>query len=661
DGRRLGPVLTDEDRLRSDAANVGRQLLQEFVGLRLVVLQLAGTVGEKMARSVQAEAVDSAVQPMRRDALHLLPHRRRGEIEVGHSAPENAIVVGPVLLVPGMVGTAPRLGPARIVGAPDVPVAVLRGRRRGRVEEPGVLGAGVIHHEIQDHLDAAPVRLGDQAVEIGPCAVVRIDRLVIGGVVAVVARRLEDRHEPEGVDAEVAQIIELRGQALEIADAVAVRVGEAAHENLVEDRAARPLVIPLRDACRLGRRCDDHGWRSRSWSGLGGLRGLDPRLAARARGEENCSQQRRRTAERHLDRFHERYSNGLSGRIFMRKASAAVFVALFLMLLPGSLHAAAPAVAFASRIDPIVSRPEFRHAFWGIAFLDLDTGETVYELNADKLFTPGSTTKLLTEGTALALLGPDYRFTTRIYRTGAIGTGGVLSGDLVLVASGDPNLSGRLRPDGTLAFENEDHSYGGDPSTRAVPGDPLLVIRRLAAQVADKGIRAVHGQVRVDVSLFPEGERELGTGTVISPVVVNDNVIDVTVGPGATPDAPAVVTTSPATSYVRFINQIKTGAAGSLPTLNDPADIANPDGTHTVTLSGAFPAGVAPILYSYPVPEPSRFAATVLREALAEKGVRVEPGAGGAAAVPLPARQVVAEHVSAPFREEVKVTLKVSQ
>ena len=345
----------------------------------------------------------------------------------------------------------------------------------------------------------------------------------------------------------------------------------------------------------------------------------------------------------------------------MRKMSAAVFFVLSLVsAVP--LHAAEPAAAFASRIDPIVSRPEFRHAFWGIAFLDLDTGQTVYELNADKLFTPASTTKLLTEGTALALLGPDYRFTTRIYRTGAIGAGGVLSGDLVLVASGDPNLSGRIRPDGTLAFENEDHSYGGDPETRAVPGDPLLVIRKLAAQVAAKGIRAIHGQVRVDVSLFPEGERELGTGTVISPIVVNDNVIDVTVGPGTAPNAPAVVTTSPATSYVRFVNQVKTGAAESLAALNDPADVANPDGTHTVTLSGSVPAGTAPILYSFPVPEPSRFAATVLREALAEKGVRVEPGAGGgAASVPLSADQVVAEHVSPPLREEVKVTLKVSQ
>ncbi len=346
----------------------------------------------------------------------------------------------------------------------------------------------------------------------------------------------------------------------------------------------------------------------------------------------------------------------------MSKQSAAALLVLALVPLHG-VQAAEPATAFAARIDPIVSRPEFRHAFWGISFLDLDTGQAVYELNADKLFVSASTTKLLTLGTALALLGPDYRFTTRIYRTGAIGAGGVLSGDLVLVASGDPNLSGRVRADGTLAFENEDHSYGGDPETRAVPGDPLLVIRKLAAQVAAKGIRAVHGQVRVDASLFPEGERELGTGTTLSPIVVNDNVIDVTVGPGTAPDARAVVTTSPATSYVRFINQVKTGPAGSLPALNDPADIANPDGTHTVTLSGTFPAGMAPILYSYPVPEPSRFAAAVLQEALAEKGVRVEPGAGGGtvSATPLSTDQVVAEHVSAPFREEVKVTLKVSQ
>ena len=90
-------------------------------------------------------------------------------------------------------------------------------------------------------------------------------------------------------------------------------------------------------------------------------------------------------------------------------------------------------------------------------------------MNANKLFVPASTTKTLTEGTVLAKLGADYRFHTVIYRTGPIDKKGTLKGDLVLVASGDPNLSNRIQPDGTLSFVDEDHSYGGP----AVTGDPL--------------------------------------------------------------------------------------------------------------------------------------------------------------------------------------------
>jgi D-alanyl-D-alanine carboxypeptidase/D-alanyl-D-alanine-endopeptidase (penicillin-binding protein 4) len=342
-------------------------------------------------------------------------------------------------------------------------------------------------------------------------------------------------------------------------------------------------------------------------------------------------------------------------------------VLLFALLsLAAPLAAQAPAT-LAGRIESILNRPEFKHALWGIEFLDLETNQPVYALNAEKLFVPGSTTKLLTEGTALGLLGADHRFKTRVYRTGEIARNGVLKGDLALVASGDPNLSGRIRSDGTLAFENQDHSYDGDPHTRAVPGDPLLVIRELAAQVAERGIRGVEGRVLVDVSLFPEGQRELGTGVVISPIVVNDNLIDMTVGPGDAPEAPATLTVSPATAYVRFVNQIKTGALNSRPLISLANDVANPDGSHTVTLAGSFPAGIPPILYSYAVPEPSRFAQAVLTEALAEKGIAVEQGKSGdavdfaALAKSYTDDRVVAEHVSPPLREEVKVTLKVSQ
>jgi D-alanyl-D-alanine carboxypeptidase/D-alanyl-D-alanine-endopeptidase (penicillin-binding protein 4) len=326
-----------------------------------------------------------------------------------------------------------------------------------------------------------------------------------------------------------------------------------------------------------------------------------------------------------------------------------------------------PQSLLAERIQRIMDRPEFRHALFGIEFFSLDSGQPLYRLNADKLFTPASTTKLLTEGTALELLGGDFRFHTRVYRTGPINPDGTLDGDLVLVAGGDPNLSGRVRADGTLDFENEDHSYGGDPATRAVPGDPLLIIRKLAQQVTDAHIRKIRGHLTVDVSLFPEGQRELGTGVVISPVVVNDNLVDVTIGPGPSEGAPVVFQQSPATSYVSFINKATTGKPDSKPEPRWASDIANPDGSRTVTITGSFPAGKPAILYNYAVPAPSRFAEVVLVEALREKGIQVKlstPGethdfkALSARYVP---DQLVAEHVSAPLKEEVKVTLKVSQ
>src|SRR6059058_711002 len=57
------------------------------------------------------------------------------------------------------------------------------------------------------------------------------------------------------------------------------------------------------------------------------------------------------------------------------------------------------------RIWAIVQRPEFAHSSFGIEFYSLANRKVVYQLNPDKLMVPGSTTKLLTEGTILELLG----------------------------------------------------------------------------------------------------------------------------------------------------------------------------------------------------------------------------------------------------------------
>jgi len=318
------------------------------------------------------------------------------------------------------------------------------------------------------------------------------------------------------------------------------------------------------------------------------------------------------------------------------------------------------------RIKKVMDRPEFAHSRFGVEFVTADTGEVVYKLNPSQLFVPGSTTKLLSEGTMLEVLGADYRFHTKIYRTGPIGKDGTLQGDLILVASGDLDLSNRIQPDDMLIFEDEDHSYGG-PDSKGLPGDPLVVIRDFAKQIAAKGIKRVKGRVLVDASLFPEGYKELGTGVVVSPIVVNDNVIDVIVSPGATENSPVQLKIAPQTAYVTFINQATTGKPGSKASVDYGDDTLNPDGSRTVTVTGSFPADGKPVMASFAVAQPSRFAATVLVEALKAQGISAALSAPTdqldfkALAKNYTAENMVAEHISPPLKEDVKITLKVSQ
>ena len=339
---------------------------------------------------------------------------------------------------------------------------------------------------------------------------------------------------------------------------------------------------------------------------------------------------------------------------------------LVLCIAGGVCAGAADPPTLAGRIAAITARPEFKHAIFGIEFYSLDANQPIYELNSTTLFVPGSTTKLVTMGSALEILGADYTFRTRVYRTGDIDAAGTLHGDIVLVASGDTNLSGRIRQDGTLGFENVDHTYGG-PDSRGLDGDPLAVVRELASSIAGKGIKRVEGRVVVDASLVPEGEREGGTRFVISPIVVNDNDIDLVVSPGASEGDLVHLKTSPPTSYARFLNHAVTGKSGSRETLRVESDVANGDGTHLVTLGGSVPADARPSMRGYRVPQPSRFVEIALAEALHERGIVAaaraaedKPDIAHLAKSYTPDR-VIAEHVSPPFAEEVKITLKVSQ
>ena len=77
----------------------------------------------------------------------------------------------------------------------------------------------------------------------------------------------------------------------------------------------------------------------------------------------------------------------------------------------------------------------------GIHVALAETGETIFDHNGSKLFTPASNLKIITTGCALKVLGPQYRFTTDFLSSGDIDDDGILDGDLVVRGFGDPTLA----------------------------------------------------------------------------------------------------------------------------------------------------------------------------------------------------------------------------
>jgi serine-type D-Ala-D-Ala carboxypeptidase/endopeptidase (penicillin-binding protein 4) len=314
-----------------------------------------------------------------------------------------------------------------------------------------------------------------------------------------------------------------------------------------------------------------------------------------------------------------------------------------------------------SRIKAVIAAPRYKQAHWGLLVVDSKTDKVLYEHNADRLFAPASTTKLYSCATALCLLGPDFKFKTPVFRRGNVEKGR-LRGDLVLVASGDLSLGGRTGKDGVLAFRNHDHTYanGNPPKAELTDTDPLAGLKSLARQVKDAGIREVAGDVLIDDRLF---ERARGSGSgpdIVSPVLVNDNVVDVVIAPGAKAGDPATITIRPETSFVQIDVRVKT-VAKSEPTLTL---LRMPD-PRRFTLTGQIPAGSKPLVRIFPIDDPAGFARALFIEALRREGVEVLASPLQAPRGELPPRgspelERVAEFESPPLSEAIKVTLKVS-
>jgi serine-type D-Ala-D-Ala carboxypeptidase/endopeptidase (penicillin-binding protein 4) len=303
------------------------------------------------------------------------------------------------------------------------------------------------------------------------------------------------------------------------------------------------------------------------------------------------------------------------------------------------------AAATAGRqLDEILDSPAAADAFWGVCIKSLDTGKVFFARNQDKYFTPASNMKLFTTAVALVRLGPEFVYTTNVYAGGDI-KNGVLKGNLIIRGSGDPSISASFHDTPTAVFEE------------------------WADRIRDAGIREITGHIVGDSTLF--NTPGLGHGWAwddecfsysarISALSFNDNCFEVVMSPGKNPGDMARIGATSTKEY-NVINNVAT-------TQQDrEADVhANrPFGSETVRLSGTIPLGSPAQTLRFAVANPALYAASVMKEVLDKKGIKVD---GTAKTVddsgPLPdysLMRVVASYQSPPLYKIIEQTNKRSQ
>ncbi len=320
-------------------------------------------------------------------------------------------------------------------------------------------------------------------------------------------------------------------------------------------------------------------------------------------------------------------------------------------LLAALLLVMAPAGAAdaAARIDQILSGPVARRALWGIKAVELETGRVLYQHNADKLFVPASNTKLFTTAMALARLGPDHRWITRIAADGPPDEEGRITGDLVLVGGGDPNLSSRVLP------------YEKKSQFRP---DRLEAIEELAAEAVAAGVREVRGNIVGDDSEYVWDRyaptwalEDIGNedGPPVTALAVHDNLLTLRVRPDASIEWDTPV------PYYRVDNRLRVSVNGGR------VHVRREPGDRTIHVWGEVGPPNGGRVYFVAIDDPALYAAMALRDALARRGViltgeavsrhRLPWDAGNARAYPY----VLASRSSMPLAEDLIVTNKVSQ
>jgi len=271
----------------------------------------------------------------------------------------------------------------------------------------------------------------------------------------------------------------------------------------------------------------------------------------------------------------------------------------------------------------------------GVSVQSLNTGNVIYQRNANQLFMPASSLKVFTAASALSYLGTNYTFKTRVLAAPhSINNQGILNGDLYFYFDGDP----------TLTREN---------------------IHELVAVLKQLGVHRITGNIYLDDTVFDRAEfgpgwmwdeRNLCYAAPVSAINIDHNCFPVTVSASKQIGAPINITKYAGYSFINFVNNAVTSNASYA----DCPLIMHGSEKNTYVFDGCMKPGVGPWGLSVAVRSMRPYSAEVIAQILRQNNIELM-GSFMFAKIPTNIQlSVIAGHDSAPLNALTKTMLKKS-
>jgi len=287
------------------------------------------------------------------------------------------------------------------------------------------------------------------------------------------------------------------------------------------------------------------------------------------------------------------------------KISTGIFIVFFILfLVPPMLSASEDINTLHADLVDLLNDKAFQSAHIGIAVQSVNKDTYLFRYNENKRFLSASNMKLYTSAAALLSLSPDFMYETKLVTDGIVSQG-VLRGNLIIIASGDPTISGH--------FNNN---------------NPTQIFENWADILIQKGILKIEGDIIVDNSLF--NDNPFGAGWHWDDMVncysapkdafsFNNNCIALIISPGNEINTPALIEIEPRTGYVLISGNIATTGRDSQASVRTEYV----DNSNRITVTGNIPLDHRKITKYMAIKKPADFGAYVFRETLVNKGLEV--------------------------------------